>query len=74
MHRTPGKTPNPAVKRTHTGGAHLRTPKASSAPVRAAYFDRWAFSWSRSWVADQREFPFGVEQIERLRSVDATHH
>ncbi len=35
-------TPNPAVKRTHTGGAHLIILRASSAPVRAAYFVRWA--------------------------------
>ena len=33
---------NPAVKRTHTGGAHLCTPGASGAPVCAAYFVRWA--------------------------------
>ena len=31
---------NPAVKRTHPGGAHLRIPRGSSAPVCAAYFVR----------------------------------
>ena len=34
------RSPNPAVKRTYTGGANLFTRRASSAPVHAAYLRR----------------------------------